>query len=119
MLQTLKKRQDFLRLQGQGRQYKARSFVCLGLVYAAPPGLRVGFTATKKALGPKAVDRNRAKRRLRAAVQQVLSQPAWGPARTGRGEVVLIARAPVLTQPFPALCAELQTALNQLWAAGL
>ena len=119
---TLRHRADFLRLQQVGQRVVRPSVVCLGQPYsfieaspsapqAAPTLARIGYTATKKVLGPKAVCRNRAKRRLRAAVRYVLSQPTWAWA----GEVVLVARAPVLTQPFPDLCADLHSALTQLW----
>ena len=70
--------------------------------------IRVGFTATKKSIGG-AVDRNRAKRRLRAAAQAQL--PLYGVAGN---DYVLVARAGTLTSPFADLLADLGTALNAL-----
>lgn len=57
-----------------------------------------------------AVQRNRAKRRMRAALQAALAQaaPGW--------DIVLIARRPILEAPFPRI----QAALSNLLArAGL
>jgi ribonuclease P protein component len=76
--------------------------------FAKPGLIRVGFTATKKSIGG-AVDRNRAKRRLRAAAQAQL--PLYGVAGN---DYVLVARAATLTGPFADLLADLRAALNAL-----
>lgn len=69
--------------------------------------LRVGFTASRK-VGP-SVDRNRARRRLRAAVRETL--PRLGcPAH----DYVLIARTATLTRDYPSLLGDIQTALGKL-----
>lgn len=70
---------------------------------------RVGFTASRKVGG--AVVRNRAKRRLRAAAEQVI--PAHG--KTGY-DYVLIARGGTANRPFPALLADLEAALKRVGA---
>jgi ribonuclease P protein component len=70
-----------------------------------PRGLRVGFTATKKLGG--AVERNRAKRRLRAAAAALL--PLYG---QGGNDYVLVARPETLTRPFSGLLEDLATALQ-------
>lgn len=73
-----------------------------------PPEPRVGFTCSKKV--GNAVARNRAKRRLRAAAQQVLhthGRPGW--------DYVLIGRhAVTATVPFTQLTADLIKAVARI-----
>jgi ribonuclease P protein component len=73
--------------------------------YAGPPRARVGFTATKKLGG--AVERNRAKRRLRAAAAALL--PLYGLEGT---DYVLVARAGTLVRPFAQILEDLAASLN-------
>ena len=69
--------------------------------------MRVGFTVSRKV--GNAVARNRARRRLRAAVDQVI------PTRARPGhDFVVIGRAATLTRPFNALVGDLTTALQRL-----
>ncbi|HEX9447021.1 MAG TPA: ribonuclease P protein component [Dongiaceae bacterium] len=75
---------------------------------AAAP-MRVGFTASRKV--GNAVKRNRAKRRLRAAVDLVIEQHG-APGH----DVVLIARQSTLTREFPALIQDLTKGLQKLGA---
>lgn len=65
---------------------------------------RVAVVAGRKVGG--AVERNRAKRRLRAALSQ-----AELPVGV---DVVLVARRPVLSATFPALCAELDHLIDRV-----
>jgi ribonuclease P protein component len=67
--------------------------------------VRIGFTASRK-IG-NAVARNRAKRRLRAAVRVTL--PLSG--RAGH-DYVLVARASILTRDFQALLGDLVAAMT-------
>jgi ribonuclease P protein component len=69
--------------------------------------VRVGFTVTRKV--GNAVERNRVKRRLRAAAGEIF--PRLGRAGT---DYVVVGRAATLTRPFPALRADLEQAIRKL-----
>jgi len=69
--------------------------------------VRLGLTASRKVGG--AVERNRARRRLREAARCLL------PAAAEAGyDLVLVARAATLRRPFAALVEDLRTALERL-----
>jgi ribonuclease P protein component len=107
-LDHLKNRSDILRAaRGVRRVWPAVTLeVCATPPQWAQPGrLRVGFTATKK-LGM-AVDRNRARRRLRAAAARLL--PLYG---LPGNDYVLVARKDTLSRPFEGLLADLASALQ-------
>jgi len=70
----------------------------------APP--RVGFTVTRKV--GNAVERNRIRRRLRAAVEHC------GEAARQGCDYVLVARRPAITMSFEALVAELAAGFDRL-----
>ncbi|MFL6689339.1 MAG: ribonuclease P protein component [Alphaproteobacteria bacterium] len=110
-VEQLRHRPDFLRCARAMRHVTASLTLETAptpLEFARPSVVRVGFTATKKGVGG-AVDRNRAKRRLRAAAQAQL--PLYAVAGN---DYVLVARAGTLTSPFADLLADLGTALNAL-----
>jgi ribonuclease P protein component len=71
--------------------------------------VRIGFTATRRIGG--AVQRNRAKRRLREAARATFP----GLARPGC-DYVLIARGGAVTRPWPRLLDDVKTALIRLAA---
>lgn len=107
-IERLRKRPDFLACA------KAASCArgCV-LIQARPrdqlPVVRVGFTATKRIGG--AVERNRAKRRLREAARLLLP----GLASPGF-DYVFIARGGVTTRPWPRLLDDVKSALLRLAA---
>jgi ribonuclease P protein component len=110
-LATLKIRADFLRVAA-----RRRKAVTPGLILqAAPqppdlaggPALRVGFTASRKV--GNAVTRNRAKRRLRAAAAEILSNE--GSPDT---DYVLIARSGTAERGYAELIGDLAAALRRV-----
>jgi len=112
-LARLKRRAEFLRVAGKGRRWSMPGLVLQALPHpsgaeAAAPA-RVGFTASRR-VGI-AVERNRARRRLRAAADRILPVHA-APGR----DYVMIARSETLKRPFNLLLADLETALRRLEA---
>ena len=77
---------------------------------AEPDPVRIGFTASRKVGG--AVQRNRAKRRLRAAARAVVPE-----AVVPGFDYVLVARAAVLTCRYAELEATLRAAMAELTKA--
>jgi ribonuclease P protein component len=111
----LKHRAEFLRVAGAGRKFVAPGLILQVLRRApaapeaagCPDAKRVGYTASRK-VGI-AVARNRARRRLRAAVAEIIPYCA-APGH----DYVLVARAATLKRPYPALVEDLKTALRRL-----
>lgn len=138
----LKQRRDFLRVAGQQRKWvtpglilqaapmprAAQEAASMSLVIppvspdvpAADPAestirptlpvARVGFTVSKKV--GNSVARNRARRRLRAAVDQILATTA-----SPGIDYVLIGRQQTLDRPFDDLLRDLETALKRVLTA--
>jgi ribonuclease P protein component len=108
-LARLKRRAEFLQVAGFRKKWAAP-----GLVLQAAPGPdgdtgrpRVGFTASRK-VGI-AVIRNRARRRLKAAVAATM------PLHAAAGhDYVLIARAETVRRPYADLVGDLETGLKRL-----
>lgn len=114
---SLKKNRDFQFTYRMGKSVGCR--LCM-LVYVrdrrkprasrknAPtpvPNVRVGFSVSKKV--GNSVQRNRVKRRLRAALDMFLPslQPGYN--------LIFVARAAILDEPFPSLCAQVARLLEK------
>jgi ribonuclease P protein component len=104
-IETLKNRPDFLRCASARRQGTAGFMVQALARDDNRPLIRVGFTASKK-IG-NAVARNRAKRRLRALVREML--PVLGHA--GWDYVIVAKPSATIDRDFAALKSDLTAAL--------
>ncbi len=109
----LKKRPEFLRVAATRKKW-----VATGLILqvrdrqdteTGPAGARVGFTVSRKV--GNAVHRNRVRRRLRAAADQVMAGHALG-----GHDFVIIGRQGTIRRPFSALLSDLETALKKMGA---
>ncbi|WP_150287389.1 ribonuclease P protein component [Rhabdaerophilum calidifontis] len=107
-LETIKKRAAFRAAQA-GRRVSTPGFTLLLSPEPPPDGapLRFGFTVTKK-IGH-AVERNRIRRRLRAAVRAAAPRLCGGAM-----QLVLIARRPAIDRPFAALVEDMVRAAAAL-----
>ena len=108
----LKRRRDFISLARSGRKWATPGLVLQSrqrkdAKTKSRDGIRVGFTVTKKV--GKAVIRNRARRRLKAAAGDVIAK--HGQDLT---DYVLIGRAGTLKRPYALLVADLKTAMQKL-----
>jgi ribonuclease P protein component len=72
---------------------------------------RIGLTITRKVGG--AVERNRIRRRLRAALKLAPETD-----RRSENDYVVVARREALTASFPALCADLAKAFERIHKSG-
>ncbi|MDJ0944553.1 MAG: ribonuclease P protein component [Kiloniellales bacterium] len=116
-LGRLKRRPDFLRVAGSGRKWVTPGLILQvarrGGAGGPAPGsddpaqVRVGFTVSRKV--GNAVARNRARRRLKAAAEEVLPLAAEPGC-----DYVIIGRSGTLTRHWPALKQDLETALQGL-----
>ncbi len=109
-LTTLKKRSEFLRIRGGARCPKPPFVLETKPRDGLPSGTqepRFGFTVTKAIGG--AVERNRIRRRLKAAVAAV----AEAAARPGH-DYVLIARKSALEISFDSLKKDLERAFHRV-----
>ncbi|MEL6060878.1 MULTISPECIES: ribonuclease P protein component [unclassified Methylobacterium] len=108
-IERLKKRPDFL-AAAEGRRFHTERMSAQGRLRRpdGPPGLRLGFTITKRV--GHATERNRIRRRLRAAVA-LIAADLPGDLASLPADIVLIARRPALDAPFETLAEDLRRAL--------
>ncbi len=107
----LTKRSEFLKVAAARRRWAAPGLVLEALrTDMDEAGLRVGLTVSRKVGG--AVERNRARRRLRALARGVLPYDA----KPGF-DYVLIGRRATLTRPYDGLVADLKESLRRVKAA--
>jgi len=106
-VQRLTLRADFERVRSQGQAHGTPLFVAIALRRADGPA-RIGIAAGRRV--GSAVQRNRAKRLLRAGVRPVypLIAPGW--------DILLLARSPILKVKSTEVSASLQQALRRLAA---
>jgi ribonuclease P protein component len=107
-IERLKKRPDFLAC-AQAPSCARGAVVVQARPRDEAPLVRAGFTATKRIGG--AVQRNRAKRRMREAARLLLpdlAHPGF--------DYVFIARGGVTTRPWPRLLDDVKSALLRLAA---
>lgn len=106
-LTQIKKRADFLKIQGKGRKW-----VSHGLIVQSAPNdsglMRIGYTVSKR-VDKSAVKRNRIKRRLRAVAADIL------PNEAAEGQdYILVGRPQTLTRPYESLCNDLRWCLRKM-----
>ncbi len=118
-MDTLKTRAEFQRVQ-KGRKWVAPAFILQGLARQPDEasGPRFGFTVSSKSVAKdgaekkrrgKAVDRNRARRRLKEAVRLT----CVAHAKAGF-DYVIIGRASALTRNFVDLLADMRLAFHKV-----
>ena len=110
---SLTQRQQFLHVAEQGQKIVTKGLILQALPYREGSAVRVGITASKK-IG-NAVNRNKAKRRLRSLIREVLfaQQEAW---QETSYDYVLIARRDINKREYTALKKDLIYALHQVHA---
>ncbi len=107
----LKRRPEFLRVAATRRKWVAPGLIVQ--IRPRPAGeadtdeARVGFTVSRKV--GNAVQRNRARRRLRVVADTVMTEHALEGF-----DFVIIGRQNTLTRPYSALVRDLTTALKKL-----
>lgn len=102
----LRKRPEFLAAAG-GRRHSTDLMTMQARPRADEDGPRFGLTITKRV--GHATERNRIRRRLRAAVQEAAAL-----GRPGPFDIVVVGRRPCLSAPFDKLVADLGRALASL-----
>jgi ribonuclease P protein component len=106
IMERLKKRRDFLRVQ-KGRRVHTGLFSVQVLESAPDQPCRTGFTVSKR-VSPSAVKRNRIRRRLKEAMR--LEEHRVSPAGA---DFVLVGKPDALTAPFSRIRSELARALRK------
>ncbi len=110
-VQTLLKRAQFLELKEHGQRVHAATFVVQWMV-KPDGGLHIGYTASSKGVG-NAVQRNRARRRLRAVVDKLVRLNPSATLMGGRW-VNIVAKSTVLTADFVDIEKTMREALTKV-----
>ncbi|PZP39965.1 MAG: ribonuclease P protein component [Pseudomonas fluorescens] len=106
-VRRLMNRQNFLDVK-LGRRVSTQSFVLQYLDKPEEEGVALGLTASTAAVG-NSVQRNRARRRLKAAFDEVFR---LNPDAQGQGKwLVLVAKSPILKIEHPYLLKDMKKAL--------
>jgi ribonuclease P protein component len=109
-ISRLKKRPDFLKARDANRKFVTPGFIMQvrehGPDEIVDP-IRIGFTVTKKV--GNSVVRNRVRRRLRAAVAEILPGKILE-----KHDLVLIGRVQALVYPYENLCKDLLWAVRRM-----
>jgi ribonuclease P protein component len=106
-LERLKKRAEFVTVTKKGERWVTPGFILQVYQRSFEGPIRVGFTASRKIGG--AVERNRAKRRLRALVREHIPRFSLSGL-----DCVLIARQEILRRNFTLMSQELDNILHKL-----
>jgi ribonuclease P protein component len=106
-LEHLKKRSEFLAASKTGHKWITPAFIIQIYKRSSEGPIRYGITASRK-IG-NAVERNRAKRRLRALIREIL--PLLGQPGT---DYVFIARQEVLKRDFAVMKEEMKRGVKML-----
>ena len=109
VLGRLKRRAEFLRAAAQGSKFSTPGLV-LQAIAGNDDQLRVGFTCSKKV--GNAVERNRARRRLKAAAATLMPELAL----VGH-DYVLIGKTATIKRPYALLLQDLRLALKRVGAS--
>lgn len=119
-MDRLKKRAEFVEVAKGARLHRSAFSLQARLQHAACSGARIGFTVTKKT--GNAVERNRIRRRLKAAVADIQTSATLNSGTSCDAgatigapiDYVLIGRRQALSLPYDALCEDLRTAFRTI-----
>jgi ribonuclease P protein component len=104
-LPRLLKRAEFQAAAGHGRRFRSSVLTIQVLDRVDAPGVRLGLTASRK-VGT-AVERNRARRKLREAAREALAGAA------AHADIVLVARPETIGAPYLDLVRDIRLALTK------
>ena len=100
---------DYAPPKAEGTAFRGRHCLVLAVLVAGAP-TRIGFIASKKGVGG-AVQRNRARRRIRETVRRL-----WPEMRQEGIELAFIAYRSSVTAPYPELAADIRDLLARTGA---
>lgn len=104
------KKADFQKVKTEGQRAAFQAFTAQFLKVEAEPGVCVGYTASTAAVG-NSVQRNRARRRLKAAFDEACR---LNPEAQGQGLwLVLVAKKAALTIEYAYLLKDMKKALAE------